>query len=403
MSLEIRPPARHELREVQRTVATALMFPPADDEGWERSRESWEEMVSLAAFDGDRCAGHVGHFLVETTVQGGARLATGAVSRVGVLGTHRRRGVATQLMHGLVRRASDDGLPLMSLRASEAVIYGRYGFGIAGEYLEASIDPHRARPVRGAATGGSFRLLRGDEIHATIHSVYDRFAHNRPGVITRPESFWQRYYRDAVTQTKSSHVVVHVDAGGEVDGFAHYDVEWNEDPAAQGGKGEVHDLVAARPDVELALWSYLLDLDLVRRWKATERPLDDVVRWAVADPRSYTVKMLDDEQWVRLVDVDVALRARTYNAAVDAVTIAVDDPLIPANNGTWRVDATGAGHTDEQPDLEVDVATLSAAYLGGTSWHTLWSTGAVAGNRAAVAVADTLFASRPLPFCGSFF
>jgi predicted acetyltransferase len=403
MTIEIRPPALDERRAAQHTFATALLFPPADDEAWERSRPSWEEMVSLAAWDGDRCVGHAGHFLVDTTVPGGARVATGAVSRVGVLGTHRRRGVATKLMHGLVERAVDDGLVLMSLRASEAVIYERYGFGIAGEYAEAVIDAQRARPLRHAASGGTFELLGGHEIHSIIHDVYERYAHTRPGVITRPDSFWERYYRDAVAETKSSHVVVHRDGAGAVDGFAHYDVQWNEDEGAQGGKGEIHDVVGASPSIELALWSYLFDLDLIRHWKATERPCDDIVRWSVADPRAYTIKVLDDEQWVRLVDVGSALAARTYNPASASVTIAVRDPLIPDNNATWRVSADGAAATGDPADLSVDIATVSAAYLGGTSWHTLWSRGSVVGEPDAVALADTLFASRPLPFCGSFF
>jgi predicted acetyltransferase len=197
--------------------------------------------------------------------------------------------------------------------------------------------------------------------------------------------------------------VVHLDSDGAVDGFAHYDVQWNEDDGAQGGKGEIHDVVGASPSIELAMWSYLFDLDLIRQWKATERPYDDVVRWSVADPRAYTIKLLDDEQWVRLLDVGSALAARTYNPASASVTIAVSDPLIPGNNATWRVCAEGAAATFDAADLSVDIATLPAAYLGGTSWHTLWSRGSVVAEPAAVALADTLFASRPLPFCGSFF
>lgn len=403
MVAEIRPPRPDELRDVQRTVSIALLFPPFDDEGWERSRPSWESMVSVTAWDGDRCVGHVGHFLVDTTVPGGRRLSTGAVSRVGVLGTHRRQGLATSLMHGLVQRAVDDELVLMSLRASEAVIYERFGFGIAGEYVDATIDPVRARPLRGAEGDGTVRLLGGDEIHTTIPEVYDRYAHTRPGVITRPESFWERYYRDAVGTAKPSHVVVHVAPDGELDGFAHYDVGWNEDPAGHGGKGDVHDVVGATPAVELALWAYLFDLDLIREWKADERPVDDIVRWAVADPRAYTVKAVDDEQWLRLIDVDAALGGRTYNGAEGSVTVAVSDPLIAANNASWEISAAGAVRTEAAPDLSVDIATLSAAYLGGTSWYVLWARGSVGGDARAVARADALFASRPLPFCGSFF
>ena len=285
----------------------------------------------------------------------------------------------------------------MSLRASEAVIYGRYGFGMAGEYVEAAIDAARARPVAGQAAGGHVRLLPPDEIHDTIHDVYDRAVHRRPGMLTRPDSWWQRYFRDAVSGAKNSYVVVHVDGHGVVDGYAHYDVAWNDD-GAPGGKGEVQDVIGIDDAVELALWGYLLDIDLVRSWKADERPVDDIVRAAIADRRAYSVKCVDDEQWLRVIDVDAALSARTYNAAAGEVSIGVTDPLVDRNNGTWRVSAAGAERTSDSPDLAVDIATLSATYLGGTAWQLLAAVGDVeVRSPAAPATADTLFASHLLP------
>jgi hypothetical protein len=60
--------------------------------------------------------------------------------------------------------------------------------------------------------------------------------------------------------------------------------------------------------------------------------------------------------------------------------------------------------TDDAPDLSVAIETVSAAYLGGPSWAALAGTGAVeVTNSEALATADTLFASRPPPFCGTFF
>jgi predicted acetyltransferase len=292
---------------------------------------------------------------------------------------------------------------LMSLRASEAVIYGRYGFGVAGEYTEAAIETDRARPLSGGASGGGVRLLRPDEIHDTVRPIYERAAHRRPGIVSRPESWWERYLRDAVTGTKSSYVVVHVDGHGTPDGYAHYDVAWNED-GSSGGKGEVHDIFGTSDAVELALWIYLVDIDLVRTWKADERPLDDALRAAVADRRAYSTKSVDDEQWIRIVDVGAALAARTYNDANGSVSIAVTDRQVAGNNGVWAVDASGAQRTHDEGDLLADISVLSAAYLGGTGWHTLAAAGAVdVRNEKAIAIADNLFASRPLPFSGSFF
>jgi predicted acetyltransferase len=235
-----------------------------------------------------------------------------------------------------------------------------------------------------------------------VRPIYEQAAHRRPGILSRPDSWWRRYLADALTGSKPSHVVVHVDTKGTADGYAHYDVAWNDD--WNGGRGEVHDIVGITDAVELALWAYLLDIDLVRTWKADERPLDDVLRAAVADRRAYATKSVDDEQWVRIVDVDAALAARTYNDVNGSATITVTDALVGTNSGTWVVDASGAQRTHDEGDLALDISALSAAYLGGTAWHTLAAAGAVeVRNEKAITIADNLFASRPLPFSGSFF
>jgi len=180
VTIEVRTTRPEEYRAAAEAFCIALMTAPPNDEQWERSRPSWDEMPSISAWDGDRCVGHAGQFLVDTTVPGGVRLPTGAVSRVGVLSSHRRQGVATRLMEALVADAVQRGLALMSLRASEATIYERYGFGMAGDAAEVELLPGRARPIRGAGTG-SFRILDPDDILVTVMPLYDRFAHRRPG------------------------------------------------------------------------------------------------------------------------------------------------------------------------------------------------------------------------------
>ncbi len=407
------------------TVAIALLQSPGDDESWAKARPSWESMSSLAAFDVDeddggdgtrarrkgRPVGHVGQFLVETVVPGGATLGTGAVSRVGILPTYRRRGVATRLMEALVADSVERSLPLMSLRASEAVIYQRYGFGVAGEFAAMAVDAGRAQPVANTAPG-MVTLLTPGEILETVIPVYRRCLQQtsvvRPGMLVRPESFWQRYFRPAVELTDGSFVAVHHSPDSDSpDGYVHYDVAWADDPA-DGGRGKVHEIVGLAPAVELALWDYLFGVDLIRTWTAWERPVDDLIRVAVADRRAYTIESVSDEQWLRLIDVDRCLTARTYNAVEGSVVFAVSDPLIEANNRTWGIDRTGAAATTERPQFTVDIATISAAYLGGTSWWALDGSGRIdwvdGTDRAdVVAIADRLFASCPMPFCGSFF
>jgi predicted acetyltransferase len=405
MTIEVRATRPEEYRAAATAFVIPLMEAPPDDERWEQSLPTWEVMPSYSAWDGDRCVGHAGHFLVDTTVPGGGRLATGAVSRVGILPTHRRRGLATRLMRALVDDATERELPLMSLRASEAVIYGRFGFGVAGECHDVEIDATRALPLSGAASAGSFRVLDPSELLEVIPHLYERVAHRRPGVITRTTAWWPRLLRDATEQKKASFVVVHLDEVGTPDGYAHYEPKWNgRSFADSSGEAKIHDLFAVDDGVELALWQFLLGLDLVTTWTAEQRPVDDLVRHATHDRRAYQPRSIADEQWMRIVDVDRALGARTYNDANGSVVIGVSDPWIASNNGSWRVSSAGAERSRGNPDLTVAIETLSAAYLGGPSWATLAGAGEVeVRTPPAIASADALFASRPLPFCGTFF
>ena len=405
MNVVYRPPEPDELRSVGGVVAIALLQPPHSDELWRKSEPTWQACETISAFDGSACVGSASEFLVDTTVPGSARLPTAAITRVAVLPTHRRQGVGKQLMERIVVEARDRGRMLASLRATEAVIYPRFGFGVAGENASAVIDSRRARPLRSAEIEGSFRILDRGEILDVVPELYERVAHRRPGAITRPGWLWSRYFDAALAGSAASFVAVHLDITGYPDGYVHYDVSWHDEfSEAPTGHGRIHELYGADAAVELAMWRYLLDIDLVNTWRADERPLDDVAKFAVADSRAYAIKAVGDEQWLRLLDVDVALGTRTYNSTDRTVTIMVRDPLIANNSGTWQVDAHGAFRSHNEPDLIVGIETISSAYMGGTPWWALHAAGYVREQRSgAVAEADILFASRPSPYCGSFF
>lgn len=404
MSIVVRPTALEERRAAAAAFTTALLFAPPNDEDWARSEPSWADGDSVSAWDGDRCVGHAGAFDFDTTVPGGARLDTSGVTRIGVLPTHTRQGALRDMMALLLDRARERGKVLASLRASEATIYGRFGFAVAGRAAAVRVDAHRARPVH-RSSEGSMRLLRADEIADVIPELYDRCARDRVGTVNRPAWMWTRLLEDSVGGKKPAFVAVHQDSTGTPDGYVRYELGWTHiDDMVERGRGELHDLRGATPAVERALWAYLLDLDLVTEWRAWWRPLDDVLIGAAADTRGYRTDGVVDEQWLRLLDVDVALGSRTYGATDRAVTVQVHDPVFSANCGTWRIDSYGAFRSHADPDLVADVAEVSAAYLGGTSWRSLADAGRVVVRRAdAVADADTLFATRPVPFCGTFF
>ncbi len=407
--IEIRTTAPEEYRAASALVSTALMHAPQNDEDWGKPHNvsSWEGSDSLTAWDGDRCVGHAAGFRFDTRVPGGAWLATIGVTRVGVLSSHRRQGILRDLMTRLLTEALERGQVLASLRASETLIYQRFGFALAGECAEVIVNPVTALPIRGTAAG-TMRILKPDEILETIKPIYERAA-TRPGVLARPDWMWQRYFENALELGGDAEfVAVHTSTEGVDDGFVHYAVKWTTERfTPPQGEGEVYDLWGTEPSVELALWDYLCHVDLVREWYGEERPVDEVAPLAVADRRSYRSKMQWDEQWLCILDVDAALTARTYADLPGAITVAVVDDLLTQNAGVWEISSAGAKRTSasaDDADLTIDVGALAAAYLGGTKWAALAAVGRVTARIPSVlTIADALFTVPEAPYCCSGF
>ena len=404
---EIRPVDIEERRTAIDAFRVALLSGAVNDEIFDEGQASWDDSDSLAAWDGNRCVGHVAAFRFDSTVPGGALVRTAGVTRIGVLPTHTRRGLLTQMMQRLLAESRERGNVLATLHASETSIYRRYGFGLATDSIAAVVTPRAATPWRVPAAPGSMRLLDRTAVFDVVPPLYERIARWRVGSISRPIWWWNRTLKDASRPTdtpfgKGSFVAVHTDAGGNDDGFVHYDVAWNESFAINPvGDGKVHDLWGSSTEVEIELWRYLTDIDLIVRWEAEVRPVDEPVRRAMHDSRAYEARQRLDDQWVRILDVDAALNQRTYGPVDVPVSIGVDDPMFHANCGTWSVSSGGAIRSAEPADVAVDIATLSAAYLGAVSWNDLASLGAFGASDDVVERLDALFAVRPTPFCGT--
>ena len=408
--MEIRPVAENELPQIATMVRAALLSGPPTDADLERIAKYYSSSDGLAMWDGESCVGHVNMFRFDTTVPGGARLATAGLTGVGVLPTATRQGVLTKLMHRSLSDARDRGQVLSSLRASEAPIYGRFGYGLAGDQVAAVISREGAQPFRHPVAPGSMRLLLGDEPKKTVPNVYQRSARRRVGTINRFDWHWTRILEDVNKESESmdaagTFVAVHQNVDGMDDGYVQYSVTWadgfGENPR---GEGQIQALWGADDAVERSLWKYLFDIDLIVTWRAAARPTDDPIRRTLHDLRSYRTVQRVDEQWVRLLDVDAALAARTYGPAADSITIEIHDPLIAENCDSWTIDRSGVGRTKGAPDLSIEITTLGATYLGGTSWFDLAASGEIDGvDTDTLATLDALFAVRPIPFCGTDF
>ncbi|MFD3507835.1 GNAT family N-acetyltransferase [Nocardia sp. NPDC058666] len=333
-------------------------------------------------------------------VPGGARVSHAAVTHVGVLPTHTRRGVLT----GLLRRQLDDiaarGEVVASLRASEGSIYERFGYGVASSFARLDLWRGRARLRDTVPSSGPVRFVEPAESWKLFPQIYATAALSWTGAIDRPEYWWKLKQRIAVEPV---YTVAHGPVGAE-DGFARYHpvdtANWFN---SRDRTIVVDDFVATTPQAYLGLIRHLLSVDLVDKVTFAFAPVDAPLRHLFVDERAVQITSVHDETWLRLVDVPAALARRTYRDA-PPVVVRVDDAILTANTGAYRIAADGVTRVDEAADITVDVATLGAVYLGGSTWRQLALSGRVVEHRPGAAdAADDLFATPALPFSGTFF
>lgn len=396
---EIRTLSPDEHRAASNLFRESLHAPPCDDAEWERVARAFQAGGTIGAFD-SALVGTARSFDAELTVPGGARLPMAGVTGVGVRADRTRRGVLRALMTAQLDDFAARGVVFANLLASEAPIYGRFGYGLATRYRRYSVDRHRARLHPDVPVAGEVEQLDLDRAVEVCPGLYDRLP-RRPGMMSRPEVVWRLYEAHARRNTHPVRAAVHHGPDGP-DGFAMFVVSGLQ--AHPWTKSlEVVDLFTGGPAAFGGLWRFLLGVDLVDTIVAEARPLDEPIELVLADHRRSTVERIGDEHWIRLVDVPKALAAREYGSAAPVV-IEVADPLLPANSGTYRIGPDGAARTGEPAALRLDVATLAMVYLGTWRPSALAAAGRIeVCDPAAPAAADVLFGTREAAWSGTHF
>jgi predicted acetyltransferase len=358
-----------------------------------------------AAWDGARVVGGAGVFPFEMTVPGG-RVRAAGVTVVGVLPTHRRRGVLRAMMRAQLDACRAHGEPVAYLWASEDGIYGRFGYGMAS--LTAEIDVARERSSYHASTEpfGETRLVPPGGAEALVAPVWERVAAVTPGMFARSPAWWQaRTLADPEWRRGRGGELrcVVLELSGRARAYALYRVNPMLERGVQNGTLDVGEALGDSPEATRAIWRFLLDVDWTARVRASLLPVDHPLVLLMAEPRRLRMS-LRDGLWVRLIDVEAALAARAYAPEGSAV-IEVGDEFCPWNQGRWRVSAGAVERTREPADLAGDVTALGSVYLGGFSWTQLARSLRVTELRpGGLARADALFARRdPAPWCPEIF
>jgi predicted acetyltransferase len=401
--VEIRTVTEEDLESYQR--AQSVAFGQVFDAGRaEADRLIIDLDRSLAAFEDGVVVGTAGSSGFEMTVPGGSAAAT-AVQGVTVLPTHRRRGILTALMRSQIDEARARGDIVACLWATEAPIYGRFGYGPAtvGVSWEADRrDVSFAPGVADTADALEVRLVPTEKARGSLEEVYERLRPVVPGAVQRPPPWWDRTLKDRDGGTLRAVVS---DGSGAV-GYASYRVDASWGYRGPDNRLSISELLAVSPAAHAALWRYVFGVDLVGTVSAYNRPPDDPLEWLITDRRALR-RRINDAVWLRLVDVGAALRSREWTNPVKVV-IGITDPWCPWNEGDWALEAgpdgaevdRGAGN----PDLVISAASLASVYLGGHRLAALAQAGLVRENRpGAVRALDLALAWDRAPWTVAMF
>ncbi|MDQ4215446.1 GNAT family N-acetyltransferase [Microbacterium sp. ASV81] len=332
----------------------------------------------------------VNSFVTPLTVPGGT-LDMWAVSAVTVNGTHRRRGIARNLLEGELRSAVAAGAAIAGLTVTEATLYGRYGFGPAVPVSTFTVDARRAGWAA-VPSPGRLETIEREQLAEALAELHERTRVARAGQIPGWNRRWRQLAGLAAADERGRNVrgVRYLDEDGVMQGVMAYTLE----PltGAFGADLVVRHVIGTTPEGMRAVWGFAVNHDLVRTVTAALRPADDPLPLLVADQRAVQ-NVVHDHGWLRILDVPAALTARTYRAPLDIV-IAVTDPYGYAS-GSWRLrigqDGTAAVAEDAGvPDVEMGVAALSTLYLGGVRATALRVAGLLrtASKEAAVEIDD---------------
>ncbi|WP_432476392.1 GNAT family N-acetyltransferase [Nocardioides sp. GXQ0305] len=310
---------------------------------------------------------------------------------------HRRRGLVRRLMEGCLSDAVTHDLPLVALTASEATIYGRFGFGVATFGQEIELDTGPRFGLRDFTDPGRVEQVDPAGTWPVTRDLLDRFHHTSRGSVGTPQFyeplFTGRWNFFASGPDKKLRAAVHLTAEETVDGV----VVWRPE-GRDGDKRKAKVLLHLADDAAagLALWDFVGSIDLVNHVEYGDFPPADPLPWALRDFNAVRYTGRYEFLWVRVLDVPRTLMARPWTADGEVV-LAVEDPQGHAT-GSYAISTCGGAatvaRTDTDPDVTIDAETLGSLSLGGVSVGTLRASGRVIGDPGAV---ERLAAMADLP------
>lgn len=290
---------------------------------------------------------------------GGRIVPASGIAGVAVESEHRGRGATRSVLTEALHGARERGAAVAALFCTSSAVYRSLGFEVGG--IMRTVDIPTATLPRHTETRATTARAADGRDWPAVRAVYDEVARTTNGLLTRRgRAFAEPTGSDLPDGIDG--VTLAIGADGEPVGYASW----------QRGKGyddatvfSVLDCLALTPDAARVLVSVLASWGTVApTMRFRLLPWLDPVAMTLPLERAREHTSLP---WMhRPVDVAAAVEARGWPDGVrGSVTFRLVDPLLPWNDGAWRlvVDAGRAA---------LERADTAGPALDVRGWSLLW-------------------------------
>ncbi|MFA5891073.1 MAG: GNAT family N-acetyltransferase [Actinomycetota bacterium] len=392
-SLRIRAAKPADLDAVIGLNTQAFNTPPS----WQQRMREWFDPAHWrVAQDGASTVGVLRAFPLGHYYGGRAVPATGIAS-VAVAPEARGRGVATALMRAALAEKRAEGSPISSLYPATVPVYARLGYGFGGVRTrwKASLGDLPAR-ANSSAVLEPFDPSSLDE----LMTAYEHFAITTNGLVARDREWWERRVLTAFEGPQYTYLTRE---HGEITGWMVYEL-------TRPNAGEWRSVLSCRD----LFWTTPNAARALLGLAAMHRSTCSGIEW-VGPPVELLGNLTGEDsvepegsfRWmVRLLDVPAAIEARGYNPlAVARVTLRVEDPLFPENEGPWEIVVTdGRAKVARASEAEavVDASACASIWTSLQSAHNAVRTGGLTATPEALEALGLIFAG-PTPWIADFY
>lgn len=336
--------------------------------------------------NGEVVAGCVAYDFHVTRGDGTLRCA--AVAAVGVLPEHRASGAGSTLMRGVLPLYCEQGFDIAALYPFRGIFYRKFGYEFGGKLIEITCPTERFPHVEPTLPT---KLLPPGEFGA-VKPCYEAFARRLSGVnIRNADQWWRKMGRDkphavyAVGNPVEAYVALRLVAGF-----------WENQEV-----GEIVWTTPAGYQSALALLRSLAINQLAMKWyEPSDSPF-----LALYDDQGIAVQYDWPRIMWRAVHVPNALKALRPRDSGEA-TLRILDPLLPENEGPWRLRFGTDGVEVERGDraeVEMDIRAFSQALMGEPSFDSLLRMGRASVSSGQAAEAMRRLLPSQTVYCLDFF